>query len=119
VKKAELINTRFKIVIRIDNPNSFPVELSAFSYELYNAGKLWAKGVKTDILGIPPENSAEAELFLTMNFINMSRELLDQVTAMRDIRYRFAGEATVSAGTDGLSPFRMTYDLSGYSEVIE
>jgi LEA14-like dessication related protein len=119
VKKAELINTRFKVVIRIDNPNRFPVELSAFSYELYNAGRLWADGVKTDILSIPPENSAETELFLTMNFINMNRELLNQITAMRDIHYRFAGEARVSAGTDGLLPFRMTYDLSGYSGVIE
>jgi LEA14-like dessication related protein len=119
VMKADLINTRFKVVLRIDNPNRFPVELSAFRYELYNAGRLWADGVKTDILGIPPENSAETELFLTMNFIDMSRELLNEVTAMRGIHYRFTGEVWVSAGTGGLAPFRMAYDLSGYSDVIE
>jgi LEA14-like dessication related protein len=119
VKKAELINTRFKVGLRIDNPNSFPVELSAFSYELYNAGRLWANGVKTDVLAIPPEDSAETELLLTMNFINMNRTLLNQVTAMRDIHYRFSGEARVSSGIDYLPQFLMTYDLSGYSEVIE
>jgi LEA14-like dessication related protein len=119
VKKAELINTRFKVSLKIDNPNAFPVELSAFNYELYNAGQLWADGTRADILVIPPEDSAETVLFLTMNFINMSRNLLNQIAAMRDIQYRFTGEATVSTGIDYLPQFRMTYDLAGYSEVIE
>jgi LEA14-like dessication related protein len=119
VKKAELINTRFKVSLKIDNPNIFPLELSAFSYQLYNAGRLWADGAKTDILLVPPEGSAETALFLTMNFINMSRELLNQVVSMRDIHYRFTGEARISTGIDYLPPFRMIYDLAGYSEVIE
>jgi LEA14-like dessication related protein len=119
IKKAELINTRFKVSLKIDNPNVFPLELSAFSYKLYNAGRLWADGAKADILLVPPEGSAETALFLTMNFIDMSRELLNQVVSMRDIHYRFTGEAMISTGIDYLLPFRMTYDLVGYSEVID
>jgi LEA14-like dessication related protein len=119
VKKAELINTRFKVSLKIDNPNVFPVELSAFSYELYNAGRLWADGAREDVLVIPPESSAETDLFLTMNFINMSRELLNQIAALRDIHYRFTGEAGVSTGIEHFPQFNIKYDLSGRSAVVE
>jgi LEA14-like dessication related protein len=119
VQKAELINTRFKISLKIDNPNSFPVELSAFNYELYNAGRLWADGVREDILTVPPESSAETDIFLVMNFTNMSRDLLNQIAALRDIHYRFTGKATVSTGIEYLPQFTITYDLSGYSRVVD
>jgi LEA14-like dessication related protein len=119
VKKADLINTRFKVSLKIDNPNIFPVELAAFKYELYNSGRLWADGAAKDILVIPPESSAETDLFLVMNFINMSRELLNQITTMRDIYYRFTGEAAVSTGIEHFPQFSMKYDLSGHSAVVE
>ena len=34
ILQAELVNTRFKVRLRIDNPNSVPLELSSFNYEL-------------------------------------------------------------------------------------
>jgi LEA14-like dessication related protein len=119
VKKAELINTRFKVSLRIENPNYFPVELSSLSYELYGGGRFWADGQAEDILYIPPGSAAETELFLVMNFINMRRELLDQVIALKQVRYRFTGEATVSTGIPYLPQFRMRFDQSGNSTVIE
>jgi LEA14-like dessication related protein len=119
VKKAELINTRFKVSLRVDNPNIFPVELSSFDYELYSSGRLWAEGAREDILVIPPESSAETDLFLMMNFINMSRDLLNQIVALRDINYRFTGKARVSTGIEYFPQFSIKYDLSGYSEVSE
>jgi LEA14-like dessication related protein len=119
VQKAELINTRFKVSLRVDNPNSFPVELSSFNYKLYGSGRLWADGKETEVLLVPPKDSAETSLFLVMNFINMRRELLDQIIAMKQINYRFTGEALVSTGISYLPQFRTTFDRSGFSEVIE
>jgi LEA14-like dessication related protein len=119
VQKAELINTRFKVSLKIDNPNVFPVELSAFRYELYNAGRFWADGVQEDILTVPAKSSVETDVSLVMNFINMNRELLNQVAAMQDIHYRFTGEALVSTGIEGFPQFAISYDLSGYSTVVE
>ncbi|MDL2228823.1 LEA type 2 family protein [Treponema sp. OttesenSCG-928-L16] len=119
VSKAELINTRLKVSLRIDNPNHFPVDLASFSYELYGAGRFWADGKEKDIFRIGPKDSAEADLFLVMNFINMRRELLDQVIAMRHVAYRFSGEASVSTGIEYLPEFVMSFDRSGHSPVIE
>jgi LEA14-like dessication related protein len=119
VKKAELINTRFKVSLRVDNPNGFPVELSAFNYELYGSGRFWAGGKEAEVLSVPPGESAEKSLFIVMNFINMRRDLLDQVIAMKEVNYRFTGEALVSTGIAYLPQFRTSFDRSGFSEVIE
>ncbi|MDR0589640.1 MAG: LEA type 2 family protein, partial [Spirochaetaceae bacterium] len=119
IMKAELINTRFKVKLRVDNPNFFPVELSAFSYELYGADRFWAEGEKTDILLIPARSSAETELFLVMNFINMRRELLDQIIAMKQVNYRLAGEAEVRTRMELLPHFLVDFDRSGKSVVID
>jgi LEA14-like dessication related protein len=119
VQRAELINTRFKVTLRIENPNAFPVELASFRYELYGGGRFWAEGEETGVLHIPAGSAAETELFLIMNFINMRRELLDQIIALRQVNYRFTGEAVVSTGIEYLPQFRMNFERSGYSEVIE
>jgi LEA14-like dessication related protein len=119
VKKAELIDTRFNVKALLVNPNFFPVELSAFSFELYNGASLWADGGKRNVMVIPQGQSAETDLLLTMNFAGMRRGLLDQVIAMEQIDYRFTGEATVSTGIEYLPQFRWKFDQSGRSAVTD
>jgi LEA14-like dessication related protein len=119
VLQAELINTRFRVKLKIENPNPFPMELSAFRYELYGGGRFWADGNETNVLHIPAREAAEAHLFLVMNFMGMKRALLDQVIAFQNVRYRFAGQAMVSTGIAYLPTFTSNFDLSGYSEVLE
>jgi LEA14-like dessication related protein len=119
VRKAELINTRFKVSLRVDNPNFFPVELSSLDYELYGDGRFWAGGKEQGILSIAPEGSTETSLAFVMNFINMRRDLLDQVIALKEVNYRFTGEALISTGINYLPQFHTRFDRSGLSEVIE
>jgi LEA14-like dessication related protein len=119
VMQAELINTRFRVDLRIDNPNLFPVELSSLSYELYGSGRFWADGKEKTTLEVPSKGSAETRLILTMNFINMRRELLDEVIAMGQVPYRFTGEALVDTGIKLLPRFRVEFDRSGTSLVVK
>ena len=119
ILKAELVNTRFRVGLQIDNPNPFPVELSAFGYELYGNGRLWADGVEKNILKVNGKSSLKGNLFLIMNFINMKRDLLDQIIYLVDVNYRFTGEAMVGTGVEYLPKFRTGFNLSGYSQVLE
>ncbi|MDR2133656.1 MAG: LEA type 2 family protein [Treponema sp.] len=118
ILQAELINTRFRVTLRIDNPNSFPVALSFFTYELYGEGRFWAGGQEENVMYIPAGGKAETELFLVMNFINMNRRLLDEVIAMNLVRYRFHGEAEIGTDISWLPRFRMDFDRSGNSVVL-
>jgi LEA14-like dessication related protein len=119
ILQAELINTRFRVSLRIDNPNPFPVALSAFGYELYGEGRFWADGKEQNVLHVPAQSSAETSLSLIMNFINMKRHLLDEIIAMRQVRYRFTGEAEVGTGVSWLPSFRTSFDRSGNSAVLK
>jgi LEA14-like dessication related protein len=119
IMQAELINTRFKVKILIQNPNPFPLTLSAFDYELYGHGRFWADGRKTVVYTIPENGEAEEDLFLLMNFINMRRDLLDQIIAMRNVRYRFTGRAEIGTGIEYLPSFTAAFDRQGDSEVIK
>jgi LEA14-like dessication related protein len=119
ILKAELINTRFRVSMRIDNPNPFPLEMSGFIYELYGNGRLWADGMEKNVFVINGKSSVQGYLYLLMNFIDMERSLLDQIINLVDVNYRFAGEAQVSTGIDYLPKFNAGFDLSGYSEVLE
>jgi hypothetical protein len=119
IMRAELINTRLRADLRIDNPNLFPVNLSSLRYELYGAGRFWAEGEIKTSLEVPPKGSAETRLNLVMNFINMRRELLNEVIALGQVPYRFTGEALIDTGVPLLPSFRAGFDRSGYSAVFE
>lgn len=119
VKRAELINTRLKVLLAIDNPNDFPVSVSNFSYELYGAGRFWADGSMNDLFTIDAHEQTEKDLFLVMNFINMKRDLLDQVIALRSVQYRFHGDITIQTPLDFLPEFSYSFDHSGVSSVLE
>ena len=119
ILKAELINTRFRVTMRIDNPNPFPLELSGLVYKLYGNGRPWADGTDRSTFTIAGKSSVQGQLYLTMNFINMDRNLLNQIINLVDVNYRFTGEAQISTGIDYLPKFKTDFDLSGYSEVLD
>jgi LEA14-like dessication related protein len=119
ILKAELINTRFRVGLKVDNPNPFAMELSSFGYTLYGNGREWAEGEEKNVLKIEGKSSAGTNLFLMMNFIDMKRDLLDQIIRLEDVNYRFTGNARVSTGVDYLPRFTTAFRLSGYSPVYE
>ena len=119
VLREDLINTRLRVTMMMENPNLFPIELSAFSYTLYGNGRFWSDGTERNITTVPGQSSAEANLFLLMNFMNMGRELLDQIIALYDVYYRFTGEVRVRTGIESFPAFISTFDLSGLSQVLD
>lgn len=115
--QADLINTQFETVLKIENPNLFPVELSAIKYELYGNGLFWADGIENNLFKVPAKDSLETKFIFSMNFINMNRRLLDDIIAMRRVQYNFKGDALVRALASQVQTFTMKYNISGYSEV--
>jgi LEA14-like dessication related protein len=119
IVQADLVNTQFKANVRIDNPNMFAVNLLSLGYDLYGGGALWTSGKGKCLLEIPARSSANTDLRFSMNFINMKRNLLDDIIAMRQVAYRFSGEAEVETGIEWLPSFQMAFERSGRSEVLK
>lgn len=119
ILQAELINTRFLVTLRIDNPNPFPVELSSFRYELYGDRRFWADGQVQDVLRVEGRTSTERQIALVMNFIDMKRDLLDRIIALKSVDYRFKGQAQISLDLGYLKDFESSFDQSGAAAVSE
>ena len=115
IKQASLINTLFECTLKVDNPNTFAVTVSSLRYDLYGDGRLWGGGREKNLAVVPAQSSSETEFSFEMNFIDMPRSLLDDIIALKQVRYRFTGEAEI--GADNLPTRRMAFDLSGDSEV--
>jgi LEA14-like dessication related protein len=115
--QADLVVTEFEAVIKIDNPNNFAADLSSIKYELYGNNLFWSDGVASDVLHIPANCSSEANFRFSMNFINTSRKLLDDVIAMRQVNYRFKGQAELKPDIPKASVFNVNFDCSGFSSV--
>ena len=118
ILQADLINTRLKLNLRIDNPNMFPITLASFRYELYGDGSFWAGDIERDLAIVPAQGSSETCFNFVMNFIGMRRRLLDDIIAMRQVRYRIAGDMEIGTGIPWLPVFRMDFDYSGESAVL-
>ena len=119
VIKDELINTKFRVKLDIYNPNPFPVELSSFEYELFGNSRFWADGKERNVFAVGGLKSQAAQLRFSMNFIDMRRNLLDQVINLKDVNYRFKGDAVVATGVEYIPRFSNPFDLSGLSRVLE
>jgi len=117
ILQADIVVTEFETVLRVKNPNNFAVTLTSLTYELFGNGAFWARGSANDILLVPPLGTSELKFTFDMNFINMSRRLLDDVIAMRQVNYRFRGDAQIQPDIPRIPPFTMKYDCSGLSEV--
>ena len=119
ILKAELINTRFRVRLKIENPNPFPIELGELNYRLYGEGRFWTDGNERNRIRVERKSILEGDVFLVMNFIDMDRRLLDQIINLVDVNYRFTGEAQVYTGIEYLPRFGTSFSISGYSEVLE
>jgi len=117
ILQADIVVTEFEAVLRVENPNEFAMELSSISYELYGNGAYWANGISRDIMRIQALSTSETRFRFSMNFIDMSRRLLDDVIAMRRVNYRFKGQAQVRPDLPNISAFLVDFDCSGLSDV--
>ena len=119
IKKAELINTKFEVVLRVENPNAVPLSLISLAYELFGDRRLWIDGSTGETIRVPANGSVDRKLSLAMNFINMKRDLLDQVIRLRVVDYHFKGNARIATEFPDFPEFSMPYDLTGQASVVE
>ena len=121
--RGELVNVTLRVGMKIENPNPFPVTLAAFSYTLYGNGRFWAsdssRDESQDSIAIAAESTEEDDFFLTLNFIDMDRQLLDQFIRLENVHYRFTGSAGLSVEAQGYAGFTSNFDLSGFTQVLD
>lgn len=119
ILKDELINTRLGVDLSIINPNVFPLRFSGLEYRLYGESRYWASGKIAEPFDVPERGEAEARLYLTMNFTDMDRSVLDRVIKLAEVAYRLQGSAIIDTGLVFFPRFEQSFDMSGRVKVIK
>jgi len=117
ILKDELINTKLGVELVVSNPNAFALTFAELDYRLYGEGRYWASGCLAKPFVVPAGEATKASLYLTMNFTDMSRSLLDQVIKLATVSYRLVGSGRVDTGLEFLPRFELPFDMSGRAEV--
>ncbi|MDR2536401.1 MAG: LEA type 2 family protein [Treponema sp.] len=119
VRRGEQVNTNthFRVGLHIDNPNVFPLELSALSYSFYGNGAFWADGQENIVLHIPAKGSTETQVFLMINFIDISKNLKNQLITLKRVQYRLTGETKILTNIVYLPEFSMDFDIFRNSDM--
>ncbi len=118
ILRSVLINTTLKLTLSLENPNGFPVEFRSLAYKLYGEGRPWADGKAEAAVLVGGQTELDTEILITMNFIDMKRELLDMVNQLKTVSYRLKGETLIGTGMEFLPEFRMDFDERGSTEVL-
>ncbi|HTX72126.1 MAG TPA: LEA type 2 family protein [Rectinemataceae bacterium] len=113
IERDLLVTTRLSLDVEVENPNAFPVSLTAFTYDFYGEDRAWVTGGRDEKVTIAPNSRLERKLDFTMNFADMERHLFDLVAELRRVRYRLVGGASVDTGLDYLPSFDTRFDLAG------
>lgn len=119
ILKDELINTRLGVDLAVRNPNAFPLSFASLGYKLYGEGQYWAGDTLSKAFTVPAGRTVEASLYMTMNFTDMDRRLLDRVIRLAAVNYRLGGMASIDTGLDFLPRFELPFDLSGSTSVLK
>jgi hypothetical protein len=112
-------HTKFEVVLRAENPNAVPLRLNRIEYELFGERRLWTDGIVAETIPVPAGGMVDKKLTLQMNFINMKRDLLDQVIKLQVVDYRFKGIAGIGTDLPEYPSFSVPYDLQGRTSVTE
>jgi LEA14-like dessication related protein len=118
ILKDELINTRLGVDLAVHNPNVFPLSFASLGYKLYGEGRYWAGDTLSKSFEVPAGQTAEASLYMTMNFTDMDRRLLDRVIRLAAVGYRLGGTACIDTGLDFLPRFELPFELAGTTGVL-
>ncbi len=118
ILKDELINTRLRVDLEIRNPNIFQLSFSTLDYKLFGEGRYWAGDSLAKMFAVPALETATASLYLTMNFTDMSRSLLDQVIKLAAVNYRLVGAGRIDTGLAFLPQFTLPFDMAGKTQVL-
>lgn len=96
--EAQLLEQRYRLRLRLQNPNSFALPISGMEYRLFINGVEFARGVSSQSAYVP----AYEERLLDVEMVSTIGSLVGQLRNWsrrpeQAVRYRLAGEVDVAA----------------------
>lgn len=108
LQKSELFDQRFKVRLRVQNPNDRALPVKGISASMDLDGEEFAHGVAAEAFTVPAFGEAEFDMLLSAN---MAGAIFRLISGMRDgsasdsLEYRVHGKLSLSSGFLRSIPF--------------
>ncbi|EDN68315.1 lipoprotein [Beggiatoa sp. PS] len=110
VVKMGFTEQTYRIKMRLQNPNPFPLPISGLNYQLYLNDKEFTRGESNKAISIPAMGEEFLELDVNGNLMKMIGGLQDlQSIFNRALNYRLQGGVNVVKG----APLQMPFEYKG------
>ncbi|HSC80908.1 MAG TPA: LEA type 2 family protein, partial [Chitinolyticbacter sp.] len=109
LKEAGLLEQRFTLTLRIENPNDIAIPIKGLDTTLEINGQPLASGVAAQAVTLPALGEARIAIDVTSNLASLIRQLR-RATESGSPRYKLAGKLFVPMRADGV-PFTVEGDV--------
>ncbi|MBA1145754.1 LEA type 2 family protein [Ectothiorhodospiraceae bacterium WFHF3C12] len=109
IESLGLLEQRFELTLRVQNPNGFPINISGMDYQVALNGAPFAAGVSNTGARVPASGEALVRVPVTANLLDTVQQVLKWRTAPPDaVEYALDGSVRLS-GFD----LRLPFEYSG------
>ena len=116
IRNMALQNLEFIVNWEIENRNSFPMNISDFTYNLSLNGSEWVRGVVNSVPQIRPNSSVIIPVDLNITSVNTITQIIDILNRGATVNYSSDVNFYMS-GAAGLGTSRWPFNLAGITRL--
>ncbi len=110
---AGLLEQRYGVQLRVENPNPISLPITGVSYELKLAGDTFATGVTPDPFSVPKYGETEFQIEVRTNLLKSAKYLVDWYRGGSDaLDYELGGKLQIDLPLLGAVPFSESGSIS-------
>jgi LEA14-like dessication related protein len=113
VQNIGLSGADIALNIDVRNPNSLLLKLGTFNYNFDVGGTNWANGTSSQIHSVSPGGETIIQFPISLNFIEMGRNIFLLLTGSSDLNYHLTGDFNVGTSWPLLDNIPLKIDESG------
>lgn len=107
IEKLGLDEQSFLVVLRVENPNSFPLSAEGVDFKLEIDGENFAGGSSHEPIALPSQGQALVKLGVNTHLLLFKKHMRSVIQADKSVEYRLSGRLNV-AWLPGGVPFERT-----------
>jgi LEA14-like dessication related protein len=104
---GDMFSQRFKLHVKIQNPNDIEVPVESIEYTLFLMGDRFGEGVTEYPFVLPARGEAEFDMMLTTNFVSALGRLVSRMGGgkLENVEYEITGKLHLEKGLMRTIPF--------------
>lgn len=113
IKDLSFVAAELVAQVEIDNPNSFDLGFSDFSYQLNINQQSWGQGDISTSKNIPQKGKATIDIPLKLNMLSMGQTAYQMLSNRQPLEYQLTGGIVLDTGLEMLRNYTMPLDIKG------